>query len=143
MIAPGWKEGEALGGQIPRQGAACRRTPGSCLANPFGVRLDAGIPAMSSFAGLDAADRQVLAEWLARKSPDGVDAVLDLTARPWNLAGACVIIGVFEPARPLATWLILRHPDGWLLIRPGDGFVSDLCATLTGVLASIGRSGPQ
>lgn len=95
------------------------------------------------FAGLDVADRQVLADWLACKSPDGVDAVLDLTARPWNLAGIGPIIGVFEAAKLRATWLILRHPDGWLLIDPGDGSVSDLCATLAGVLASIGQSASQ
>ena len=54
--------------------------------------LPAGI-----FTGLDTPDRQALLDWL--DGADGIDAVMDLTVRPWNIAGAHAILGFSKLAR--------------------------------------------
>jgi hypothetical protein len=98
-------------------------------------------PRLSAFPGLGTTDRQDLSNWLRSVADSGIDAVLDLSARPWRLSEGAAIIGVFETARPTATWLIVRHADEWLLLRPADGFISAPSATLRDVLGGIELQG--
>jgi len=95
---------------------------------------------VSAFAALDVADRRMLADWLAEGLPAGVDAVLDLSSRPWNVSGAGAIIGVFEAAQPLATWILVHHDAGWMMLRPASGFVSDPAGSLADLLPCIGSA---
>jgi hypothetical protein len=132
MIAPGWTKDDAVSGQVP-----CSGTAGQHLTAPYGVRPADEIGAMSAFAGLVAADRQALADWLVRQAPAHIDAVRDLSARPWNLAGIGPIIGIFEPGKPLASWLIAHHAQGWLVVRPSDGSMADPAATLADALGLL------
>lgn len=94
-------------------------------------------PHLSAFPGLGRADRQDLSEWSRRIADSGIDAVLDLSARPWRVAEAAAVIGVFETAKPLATWIVLQLAGEWLLLRPADGFISPPSATLRDVLGRI------
>jgi hypothetical protein len=94
----------------------------------------------STFAGLDDADQQILADWLARAGGRGIDAAMDLSVRPWGVSGAGVIIGVFVAGEDCASWLIVGHNAGWTLARCGDGFISDIMTSLPAVLALIDAS---
>jgi hypothetical protein len=105
------------------------------------VRFNAGqsgatwVLRAGTFSGLDTADRQVLSDWLDHAH--GIDTVIDLGARPWNIAGARAIFGVFQPGMVRASWLIVRHASGWTVVRPSDGFVSDVMDSLREILAVL------
>jgi hypothetical protein len=88
-----------------------------------------------TFTGLDTGDRQVLSDWLDNAS--GIDAVVDFSVRPWNVLGTTAIFGVFEAGRDLATWLMVRHASGWMLVSCSDGSVSDVMVSLSDVLDLI------
>jgi hypothetical protein len=87
------------------------------------------------FTGLDIADQQALSDWLDDAA--GIDTVRDLADRPWNIAGASVILGVFENDRDQASWLIVRYGSGWTLARCADGFVSDVFESLPDLFGLI------
>ena len=112
-----------------------------------GVRFTAGrgketwVPAARTFAGLDDADRRILAGWLDRAGARGIEVALDLSMRPWNIAGVQAIVGVFEAGRNSASWLLVRSSAGWMMARCDDGFVSDEMISLPAVLALIDASG--
>jgi hypothetical protein len=88
-----------------------------------------------TFSGLDCVSRASLAAWLA--GAGGIDTVLDLSQRPWNVADAAAIIGVFERGNASASWLIVRHRSLWTLVRCGDAAVCETCATLGDILRLI------
>jgi hypothetical protein len=94
-----------------------------------------------TFTALDPASRDSLSDWLTIAATDagagGIDTVLDLSPRPWKVAGARTIIGVFEKGKGSATWLIVRHRSLWTLARCDDGSVSDACTTLAEILGLI------
>jgi len=105
------------------------------------VRFNAGrgeatwvLPA-GTFTGLDTADRQALSDWL--DNAVGIDTIMDLAVRPWNIAGAVAIFGVFEIKKDQASWLIVRCGSGWLLARCVDGFVSDVSESLVDILSLV------
>lgn len=108
-----------------------------------GVRFNAGPPEetlvlpTAIFPQLDIADRSVLLDWLDHAEEHGIDTVMDLAVRPWNIVGVDVVIGVFEIGKSQASWLVVRHGSGWALARCDDGFVSDVAASLAGILAMI------
>jgi hypothetical protein len=93
-----------------------------------------------TFTGLDSASRARLADWLAGMGAGGIDTVLDLSHRPWKVADARTIIGVFERGKPSASWLIVRHQSLWTLIQCGDGAVSETRSTLGDILGLIDAS---
>jgi hypothetical protein len=90
-----------------------------------------------TYAGLDEAERQALSDWLDYAGARGIDAAMDLSVRPWGVAGAGAIVGVFEAGKEKASWLLLRHEAGWTLARCADGFVSDAMFSLSATLALI------
>ena len=111
------------------------------FAHPADVRFTAdgdeaslALPA-GTFTGLDIADRQVLSDWLEHAG--GIDTVMDFSVRPWNVAGARGIFGVFEAGKEQATWLIVRDVWGWMLLRCGDSFISDVTIALADILGLI------
>lgn len=85
-----------------------------------------------ALTGLDTADRQALSDWLFQAS--GIDSVMDLAVRPWNIPGASSIFGIFETGVNQASWLIVRYGSGWTLVRSKDGFVSDVMASMPEIL---------
>jgi hypothetical protein len=113
------------------------------FATAENVRFTAGrdegtwVPGAGTFAGLDTSDRQVLSDWLDRAGARGIDVVMDLSLRPWNIAGVHAIVGVFEAGKGSASWLVVQAGSGWLLARCQDGFVSDEMTSLPAALALI------
>lgn len=113
-----------------------------------------------AFAGLDLADRQVLADWLSvarvgqiatsggiansswTDGPGQIDRVIDFARRPWNVAGLDAVIGIFEAGSPAASWLLVRYESRWVLAQVGDditgGTVSEVCDSLAEALDLIG-----
>jgi hypothetical protein len=91
-----------------------------------------------SFIGLDRADGQILLAWLEQAEMRGIDAAIDLSVRPWNIAGVAGVVGIFERNRSKASWLIVRCPAGWMLADCADGAISDVSAALSDILALIG-----
>ena len=111
------------------------------FADPAHVRINAdegeaslALPA-GTFIGLDIADRHVLSDWLDRTA--GIDSIMDFSVRPWNVAGARGIFGVFEAGKEKATWLIVRDARGWMLLDCRDSFISDLTMGLVDILGLI------
>jgi hypothetical protein len=141
MIAPVQKVEADEGSQLPCQLPA---TVGMTLAVNANVRFNANrreasrVSQAGPFTGFDAAESQSLVDWLATAKARGIDAVIDLAPRPWNVAGVQAIAGVFKRNLPLASWLIVRCDAGWLLTRP-DGSVSDVSPVLSDILAQIGN----
>jgi hypothetical protein len=88
-----------------------------------------------ALAALDPADRHLLSAWLAAR--DGIDAVLDLSPRPWRIPGDRSVIGVFETGRAQASWLIVAERSVWVVAQCADGTVSEPCATLAEILTLI------
>jgi hypothetical protein len=88
-----------------------------------------------TFTGIDTADRQALSDWM--DGAIGIDAVMDFSVRPWNVAGTNAIFGAFEAGNDQAAWLIVRHGPGWMLVRCADGFVSDVSVSLRDILDLI------
>jgi hypothetical protein len=82
-------------------------------------------------------DRQILSAWLDRAEALGVDAVLNLGGRPWNIAGVGAIFGVFETRHNQASWLIMRYGQSWILARCRDNVISGLSASLPEILRLI------
>ena len=96
---------------------------------------DTPAPRVGTIDGLDSAGHRILSAWLDKAA--GIDTVLDLGVRPWNIAAANVILGVFETNRDQASWLIVRYGPGWTLARCSDGFISDVSASLQDILRLI------
>lgn len=129
-----------MGSQLSCQSQA---RAGMTFAISSGVRFHAGdaediwVLRAGTFTQLDEADREVLLAWANRAGISGIDTVIDLAVRPWNVAGARVVVGVFEINKARASWLIVRHGSGWTLARCGDGFVSDVSPSLPDILTMI------
>jgi hypothetical protein len=127
-----------------RQSARQSSAPvGMSFAVNSAVRFDSGrgeeiwVREPVTVAGIDDADRAVLSDWLARAGVRGIDTVMDLSVRPWKIAGPKVIFGVFEAGKSQASWLVVRYGSGWTLARCVDGFVWDASASLPDILALI------
>jgi hypothetical protein len=87
---------------------------------------------------LGKADGAILTDWLERAEGRGIDDAIDLSVRPWNIDGACVIVGIFERNQPEASWLIVQCSAGWMLADCADGSVSEVSVALSDILALIG-----
>jgi hypothetical protein len=151
MIAPVWKAEADVGPQSP-----CRQQPYQ-HCDDFGMRLAGNVDdfdlAVARFTvdrreasrvsqahlctRLNGADGRVLSDWLEQAEARGIDAAIDLSVRPWNIAGIRIIVGIFERDRSEASWLIVGCPAGWLLAGCASGFVSDVSAALCDILALI------
>jgi hypothetical protein len=93
--------------------------------------------ATEAFVGLDLADRQVLADWLAAARTAGIETIADFTPRPWRLTGLDVVIGVFQTAQTAASWLLVRYQGRWVLATTESDTISGVCGTLMEALALI------
>jgi hypothetical protein len=141
VIASWLKNGADDGSRSPSQSPG---VVGMSFAVIEGVRFttigrdkETWVRRAQTYTGLDAADRQALSVWLDYAGARGIDAAVDLSVRPWGIAGAGAIVGVFEAGKEKASWLLLRHSAGWTLARCADGFVSDAMFSLPAVLALI------
>jgi hypothetical protein len=88
-----------------------------------------------AFISLAAADRAALARWLSGPAAGRVEAAIDLTPRPWNVQGAHAVIGLFEPGRQAASWLVVNSRSGWMVADCATGHVRGVGRTLAQALA--------
>jgi hypothetical protein len=72
--------------------------------------------ASAEFPGLSAAERQTLADWRVAAAERGIETVIDLGARPWNVPGTRTVLGVFQRDAERAGWLLVQEDTGWDLI---------------------------
>jgi hypothetical protein len=156
MIAPVWKVEADERSQHLCQHWACQDWDhvGMTLADKAGdfdvaaARFTANrreasrVSQTRSFMGLDGADGQILSDWLEQAQTRGIDTAIDLSVRPWNVAGVQIIVGIFERDRSKASWLIVHCPAGWMLAGCSDGSISEVLAALSDVLALIGDQLP-
>ena len=128
LVGAGLAEQAAIGATITlHSGVHFRPARGnpSCVLQP------------GEFTGIDTTDRQILSDWLDQAGPGGIDTIIDLTLRPWQITGAQAIIGVFEKDKVEASWLMVRNRSGWVLARCNDRSISDVSAALPDILALI------
>jgi hypothetical protein len=87
-------------------------------------------------SGLLAAERALLGDWVP---PPWVDAVIDLSARPWRVEGARAVLGIFAFGQDRAGWLVIGGAGGWAMTRCSAGYTAKvgLADSLAGALAAI------
>lgn len=90
-----------------------------------------------SFSGLSPDERRHLREWQSAARVTGIDAVEDLTSRPWPCAVAGTVIGVFQAERKAAQWLVIGHNGAWAVACCAEGEVSRTLNSLAEALAVI------
>jgi hypothetical protein len=138
MIEPVWQTEAEEGPGSPWRSSgpvSVAFAAGSDLRFNSGRAKETWVPPAGTFAGLDIADRQVLSDWLDHAG--GIDNVIDLAVRPWNIPGVAAVLGVFETGKNQASWLIVRYGPGWTLARCMDSSVSDISDSLPDILYLI------
>ncbi len=93
--------------------------------------------ASHSFTGLNADERRHLREWQASARAMGIDAVEDLTLRPWPCRVAGTVIGVFTAGSKAARWLVVGQESAWAVAYCAEGEVSRTLNALAEALALI------
>ena len=76
-------------------------------------------------------------EWQATARAIGVDAVEDLTLRPWPCPVAGTVIGVFRSGSEAAPWLVIGHNGAWAVASCVENEVSQTLNSLAEALAVI------
>lgn len=74
------------------------------------------MPAGAEFPALSAEERQSIEAWRMAAANRGLDAVIDLTGRRWNVPLACAIVGIFRIGEARAAWLLIRDDTGWTVL---------------------------
>ncbi len=90
-----------------------------------------------SFSGLSLDERRHLREWQVSARTMGIDAVEDLTLRPWPCPVAGTVIGVFNAGSKAAQWLVVGQDGAWAVACCAEGEVSRTLNSLAEALAVI------
>lgn len=90
-----------------------------------------------TFTRLGPAQRQVLSDWIDASPAGRIDAIVDMSFRPWSVPAAGAIIGIFEPGEERATWLVVEYPPGWILVHCGKVPLTEECGSLMEALSLI------
>ncbi len=102
--------------------------------------------ASQAFAGLSSDERRQLREWQISARAISIDAVEDLTSRPWPSPVAGTVIGVFTAGSEAARWLVVGEQGAWAVACCTQGDVSQALNSLVEALAVIypgqGTTGP-
>jgi hypothetical protein len=106
--------------------------------NPVETSADAMLVDPShAFSALSSDERRHLRQWQVAARAIGVDAVEDLTLRPWPCTVAWAVIGVFTARSKAAHWLVVGDDDAWAVAYCGQGEVSRTLESLAEALALI------
>jgi hypothetical protein len=89
------------------------------------------------FGALSSDERRCLGEWRTAARAVGIDAVDDLTFRPWPCELAGVVIGVFTAGSETADWLVIGEDGAWAVACCASRDVSPRLNSLTDALATI------
>jgi len=95
------------------------------------------VHASHSFGRLSSDERRCLGEWQASARAIGIDAVEDLTFRPWACEVAGIVIGVFTVGSETADWLVVGEEGAWAVACCATGDVSSRLNSLADALAII------
>lgn len=90
-----------------------------------------------AFATLSMAQRRYLLGWSEAARPSGIDAIEDLTMRPWPDGEADAVIGIFQSGHLLATWLVVGKSGSWAVACCRDVTVSSPVANLADALQLV------
>ena len=95
------------------------------------------LDASRSFGGLSSDERRYLREWRISAMANGIDAVEDLTSRPWPCPVSGTVIGVFTRGSEAAGWLVVGEAGAWAVACCTKGDVSQALSSLAEALALI------
>ncbi len=90
-----------------------------------------------AFGLLTSDERRHLREWQVSAQAIGIDAVEDLTSRPWPCSVAGTVIGVFIAGSTAARWLVVGNEGAWAVARCVEGDVSRTLNSLAEALTVI------
>ena len=94
------------------------------------------------FGGLSPRERRYLEHWQRAAHAAGIDAIEDLSERPWPCSVDGVVIGVFAEGDEAATWLVVKHNGRWAVACCADCTVSPSVETLADALTELYAPGP-
>jgi hypothetical protein len=94
------------------------------------------------FGGLSPLERRYLEQWQRAAQAVGIDAIEDLSARPWPCSVDGVVIGIFAEGDEAATWLVVKHNGRWAVACCADCTVSPSAASLAEALSELYAPGP-
>jgi len=95
------------------------------------------VDASQSFVGLSSDERRYLREWQISARAIGIDAVVDLTFRPWPGPVAGIVIGVFTAGSKAARWLVVGEEGAWAVACCRENDISQPLNSLAEALAVI------
>jgi hypothetical protein len=78
-----------------------------------------------------------LKEWQRAAHAVGIDAVKDLSKRPWPCSVDGSVIGVFVEGQEAAAWLVVKHNGRWAIACCADSTVSRSVESLADALAEL------
>lgn len=96
-----------------------------------------GAAADASFRALSADERNHLLEWRVAARIISIDAVEDLTLRPWPCPITGTVLGIFQTGDDAASWLVVGQHGTWAVADCADGRVMSPYASLAEALADI------
>jgi hypothetical protein len=89
------------------------------------------------FDGLTPLERRDLALWLRAARAVDIDAIENLSQRPWLFPVDGVVIGVFVEGNETATWLLVKHKGRWAVANCATNKVSPSVESIAEALAQI------
>ena len=87
--------------------------------------------------GLSSTERRYLERWQRAARAVGIDAIEDLSQRPWPCSVGGAVIGVFVEGGEAAAWLVVKHNGRWAVARCADSTVSPSVGSLADALAEL------
>src|SRR5215472_16686212 len=90
-----------------------------------------------AFTELSADERRRLRSWQSRAKQIGVDAVEDLTRRPWPTPVSRVVVGIFQSGSATARWLVVGRDRTWVVAFCAEREVSRTLGSLSDALDVI------
>jgi hypothetical protein len=89
------------------------------------------------FGGLSPTERRYLTQWQSAARTVGIDAVEDLSQRPWPCSADGAVIGVFVEDNEAAAWLVVKHNGRWAVACCADNSVSPSVESLVDALNQL------
>ncbi len=89
------------------------------------------------FAGLNPVECRYLEQWHRAARAVGIDAVEDMSQRPWPCFVNGVVIGLFVEGDEAAAWLVVKHNGRWAVACCAGKTVSPSVESLADALAQL------
>lgn len=89
------------------------------------------------FGGLSPMERRYLSQWHHAARAVGIDAIEDLSQRPWPCSVEGAVIGVYVEGNEAAAWLLVKHNGRWAVACCADNSVSPSVESLADALTRL------